>query len=307
MNKKIRGMVLGCLGCICWGFSGVCINYLTNNYEVGDSWVGCVRLLCAGIVFLAITLTRERASLVALLHDRRALVLTVAYAILGMSLMQVVYVIAIRSAGAASDSLIAQTSLVYVMLFTCIRKKCAPKKIELFCIVLAFAGVFCIATKGDVTKLAIGFLPLMFCLADGVLMFLHNTIPLEPLRKYGTMPVNSVALVLGGIFLLPVAQPWAKPLTFGLDGWLALGATIFVGAGLGYMLTSQGLKDAGALLGTFACVLEPVSAMVFSVLILGVTFVFADVLGCLFIAAMMVLLTIGERSPDETSKAILEP
>jgi hypothetical protein len=42
-------------------------------------------------------------------------------------------------------------------------------------------------------------------------------------------------------------------------------------------------------------------------LILGVTFVFADVLGCLFIAAMMVLLTIGERSPDETSKAILEP
>lgn len=296
MNKTIRGMMLGCLGCICWGFSGVCINYLTDHYDVGDSWVGCVRLLCAGIVFLGITIAKDRASLVALFHDRRSMILTLLYAIFGMSVMQVVYVIAIRTAGAACDSLIAQTGLIYVMIFTCIRSKRMPRGSEMLCVVLAFAGVFCIATKGDVTQLVIGLVPLLFCLADGFLMFVHNTIPLEPLRKYGTMTVNSVALVLGGIFLLPVAQPWAVPVAFEMDGWLALVATIFVGAGLGYVFTSQGLKDAGALLGTFACVLEPVSAMVFSVIMLGVTFTFVDIVGCVFIGAMMVLLAWSERS-----------
>lgn len=291
-------MLMGCLGCCCWGFSGVCINYLTNHYEVGDAWVGCIRLLCAGAVFLAVAAVRRPRELRGLFHDGRAMALTVLYALLGMALMQVVYVIAIRSAGAACDSLIAQTSLIYVMIYACIRKRRLPRGTELVCVLLAFAGVFCVATKGDVSQLAIGLVPLLFCLLDGVLMFLHNTIPIEPLRAYGTTAVNSVALVLGGIFLLPVAQPWATPVSFGLDGWAALAATIFIGAGLGYLLAAQGLKDAGPLLGTFACVLEPISAMVFSVLLLGVGFTPFDVIGCFFIGAMMVLLTLSERGPQ---------
>lgn len=291
MAKRVRGMAMGIAGACCWGASGVFINLLTKHCEVDAVWVGSMRMIIAGIVFLVVALTADRERLLAMLTDRKAMVGVVLFALFGMALFQVTYVLAIDTAGAAAESLIAQVFLVYIMVFTCRANSRLPRKSELVGVFLALAGVFCISTKGNPASLAISGVGLALCLTDSVLQFLHNTLPLYALERYGSLNVNAAGMVLAAIMLAPFGQPWNVPPTLDATGWGFLAGSALIGAALGYLLSMQALTEIGPLLGSLTLVFEPVCSVVLSILFLGTALTFFDVLGVVAILAMMVIMT----------------
>ena len=50
-NHVVRGIVFAALGGICWGFSGTCAQLMTSGFGVPVSWITCVRLLLAAVIF----------------------------------------------------------------------------------------------------------------------------------------------------------------------------------------------------------------------------------------------------------------
>lgn len=292
-GKRIRGMAMGIAGACCWGTSGVFINLLTNHCQVDAVWVGCLRMMIAGIVFLAIALMADRKRLLAMLKDRKAMVGVFFFALFGMAIFQVTYVLAIRTAGAAAESLIAQVFLVYIMIFTCRANSRLPKKSELAGVFLALAGVFCLATKGNPASLAISGIGLAFCLTDSVLQFLHNTLPLYALREYGSLNVNVVGMVLAAIMLVPFGQPWNAPAAMDATAWGYLAGSALVGAALGYLLSMQALMEIGPLLGSLTLVFEPACSVALSVILLGTALTPFDVIGVVAIIAMMIIMTLA--------------
>ncbi len=298
MNKKVRGVIAGVSGACFWGISNVFINFLTNNYAVSASWIGCFRVLIAGLAFIAICLATCKERLFTMLRDRRAMVGVALFAILGIAVYQISYIMAIGSTNASTEALLTQLSLIYIMVYTCARDRRAPVAAELFGLALALVGVFCIATKGDPAALVVGLAGLGWCLLDGVLGFLHNTLPLYALDRYGSLSVNAVGMTLGGLLLIPVAQPWAGAPALDGMGWAAFGATTLFGAILGYLLAMQGLKDSGPMLGSLLLVFTPIVATLASAALLGTAITAFDFIGLVCIVAMMVVMSLAKKEPQ---------
>ncbi len=291
-------MLMGILGAACWGASGVLLNFLVDHYTVSNTWVGCVRMLIAGVVFMAIALATDRQRLFAMLKDRKAMTGVLLFGLFGMALFQVTWMFAISTAGAAAESLISQVFLAYIMVFNC-RVNCRfPRKSEVIGVILALTGVFFIATKGNPGTLAIGAAGLAWCLVDSVLMFLHNTLPLYALREYGSLNVNAVGIMLAGVIMVPFAQPWN--IALGLDAFAfgLVAASALIGAVLGYVLSMGALEKVGPLLGSLTLVFDPVSAVFLSVILLGTSFTAYDFIGIVAILAMIVVMTVAGESED---------
>lgn len=298
MDTRTRGIVAGSAGACFWGISNVIINFLTSNYTVPATWIGCFRVLIAGLVFIAICLATCKDKLLGMLRDRRAMVGVALFAALGIALYQVTYIMAIGSTNAPTEALLTQLSLVYIMVYTCVHDRRAPLAAELCGLALALVGVYFIATKGDPAALVVGLAGLGWCLADGVLGFLHNTLPLYALDRYGSLPVNAVGMTLGGLLLVPLAQPWTGLPAFDGMGWAAFAGTTVCGAILGYLLAMQGLKDSGPLLGSLLLVITPIVATVASALVLGTALTMFDLIGLVCIVAMMVVMSLAKKDAE---------
>lgn len=294
-SRRVLGIAMGVVGACFWGISGVFVSFLTSNYNVEPAWLGCLRVLAGGIVFCAICLTLQRERLGGLVRDRRAMVGTMLFAALGIALYQIVYIVAIRATNAGTESLINQVSLVYMMVFTCVRERHAPKRVEVLALALALAGVWFIATKGDPSSLALAVGGIAWCLLDSVLGFLHNALPLYALSRYGSLAVNAVGMTLGGIMLLPIAQPWCGLPALDACGWGAVAGTTICGAILGYLLAMQGLKEAGPMLGSLLLVFVPIVATLASAVFLGNAITVFDLIGLACIVGMMVVMSLGKR------------
>ncbi len=295
VSRKPLGIALGVIGACFWGVSGVFVSFLTANYTVSPSWLGCFRVLIGGLVFVAVCLTLRKRELMGLLRDRRAMAGTVLFAVFGIAIYQIVYIVAIRSTNAGTESLITQLSLVYMMVYTCLHERHAPRPAELLGLTLALTGVYCIATKGDPSTLVVGLGGMSWCLVDSVLGFLHNALPMYALGRYGSLPVNAVGMTLGGAMLIPVAQPWGGLPALDALGWACVAGTTVCGAILGYLLAMQGLKDAGPMLGSLLLVFTPIVATLASALVLGTALTAFDVIGLVCILGMMLVMAVGKK------------
>lgn len=306
MQAKTKGIVAGILGAFFWGISNVLVAFMTSNYVISPTWLGCLRVLTAGAVFTAVCAATDKDSLLALLRDRRALAGTVLYAIFGIAALQVTYVVAIDTTSAATESLVGQLNLVYMMAFTCLRARRRPRPAEAAGLVLALAGVWCIATKGDPSSLVVGITGLAWCLLDSVLAFLHNSLPLCALERHGSLPVNAVGMLLGGIILLPFARPWAAMPALDAVGWAAFAGTTVFGAILGYFLVMQSLKEAGPMVGSLLMIFTPATAVAASAIALGTPITAFDLIGLALILAMMALMALSKRG-EKTTEATPTP
>ena len=304
MQAKTKGIVAGILGAFFWGISNVLVAFMTSSYVISPTWLGCLRVLTAGTVFTAVCAATDKDSLLALLRDRRALAGTVLYAIFGIAALQVTYVVAIDTTSAATESLVL--NLVYMMAFTCLRARRRPRPAEAAGLVLALAGVWCIATKGDPSSLVVGITGLAWCLLDSVLAFLHNSLPLCALERHGSLPVNAVGMLLGGIILLPFARPWAVTPALNAVGWAAFAGTTVFGAILGYFLVMQSLKEAGPMVGSLLMIFTPATAVAASAIALGTPITAFDLVGLALILAMMALMALSKRG-EETTEATPAP
>ena len=58
-NKMLRGAVFTITGGILWGFSGTCGQYLMQHKGADAGWLTVVRMICAGVILLAVGFWRR--------------------------------------------------------------------------------------------------------------------------------------------------------------------------------------------------------------------------------------------------------
>lgn len=293
-----RGIILAVLGALFWGFSGTCASVLLTQYHAGIFWIVCMRLMTAGPIFLLIALAIDRKRLFALFRDRRMMLRMVAFAFVGVVLIQYCYTAAIKHTNTGTALLMQQLGLLIIMLYACTKARRLPVKREALALVLALAGAVCIATQGAVTSLAITEIGLFWGIASAVVLAGYNLIPIPLLDKYGSFVTNGVALTMGAIVVVPIVRPWEDPFEMPLEGWLVLGGIILFGTVMAYVMYLQGVKDAGPVKASLIAVLEPVSGMAISAMWIGTPVTMWDVLGCVLIGAMMILVSLPAKPRD---------
>lgn len=302
-GRVARGIAFAALGGICWGFSGTCAQLMTSGFGVSVSWITCVRLLSAAVIFLAVCAVREPRNLLAALRDVRSLARIAAFALFGVLLTQMSYLTAISYTNAGTGTVLERLGLVLIMLYVCLRTRRLPKAREAAGLVLAIAGTVLIATKGNLGALAIPPEGLFWGLVSAFALACYTLIPGKALEKWGSFIVTGLSMLIGGVVATAAVRPWTIEVDLSLDLALVMGAMVLVGTFAAYLFYLQGITDAGPVrAGLVGCV-EPVSATAISAVWLGTPVVPVDLAGVALIIGMMFLVAQRDDRPAQGAAA----
>ncbi len=287
----MRGIVCALSGGVLWGFSGNCAEVLMAQYGVDVLWITPVRMLVAAALFLLVSLVSERARLSRLVHDGRTVLQLIAYGVLGVLLMQITYLYAIKYSGTGTALTLEQLCILFVLVYVCVKGRRLPVRREVLGILFAVLGVLCIATQGSLSNLNAQAVGVAWGVAAGLSMALYNILPMEPMERYGAVVVTGAGLLFGGVVCAAFSRPWEMTVDLPLEGWLVFVGLAVAGTFIAYFLYMQGVKDAGPMRASLVACVEPVTGTFISALWVGTQITVWDILGLVFIIVMVFFVT----------------
>ncbi len=302
--RVARGIVFAALGGILWGFSGTCAQLLTATYGLDPGWIICIRLPFAALLFLAVSVARERDRLLNAMRDSKTIIGIVLFALFGILLTQYSYLTTISLTNAGTGTVMERLGLVLLTILVCVMSRRLPRAREVVGVLLAVAGTFFIATKGSLEGLAIPPEALVwgFLLACGFVGY--TLLPEKLLARWGSFVVTGLGMLVASIIICAVEQPWKVPVEYSWGMIAALAAMVVLGTFLAYLFYLQGVKEAGAMRAGLVGCIEPVAATVFSAVWLKTAVTWADVVGMILIIGMVVLVTVKPKDKERGESGV---
>ncbi|MFR3729496.1 DMT family transporter [Lacrimispora sp.] len=290
-HSQKKGCIMTLSGGILWGLSGTCGQYLMQAKGLTADWLIPIRLVLAGILLLGVCAWKDGKRVFQIIRERKDLVDIIIFGIFGMSMCQYTYFAAISYSNAGTATVLEYIGPVLVMLYVSFRTGKAPEKVELFAVILAVLGTVLLATHGNLKSLVISHQALFWGLVSAVTLAIYTVQPGRLLNKYGSMLVTGWGMMIGGILLCLFFRPWTMNVS--VDGTIIGGMAfiILVGTIIAFVCYMEGVKRVGPKKGSLFAAVEPVSATVFSVLLLHVSFGLMDLLGFVCIVSTIFLLT----------------
>lgn len=278
------------IGAFLWGGSGVAGQYVLQDCGFSTGWLVVTRMILAGTILLSVDAVQHSDGILVIWREAKDCRETLFFAILGMLAVQYTYFACIKEGNAAAATVLQYLMPVVIILYTTIATRQAPRKVEMLCVALAVSGTFLLVTHGSLETLAIPGVAVFWGLSSAVAAAIYTVSPKRLIRKWRATLVVGWGMLIGGLVLALANPPWEFVGTWSMTaGWIyayiiVFGTVIAFGCYLGSIKYIQP-AEAG-ILGS----LEPLSAIVLSVIFLGADISAPDILGTALILSTVVLL-----------------
>ena len=309
-SSKLIGALFVALSAISWGLSGTLAQYLIQWQGVQVEWICCVRMVGAAILLLPVTLGHKtsRQEIIGVFHNKTDLRDVVIYSICGAFLCQIGYLATISYTNSGTATMFEQLGMIIVVAVTCMTVKRTPTRKEIIALVLALTGALCFCTQGHLDSLAMPLQGFLWGLIASVGMATYILLPVRLLKKYSGITVTFLAMVIAGISITVVFQPWN--IMPALNASVVIGSfgTIILGNIIPYLCFMTGMKRVGPVVGGLIDAVEPVTAIVASAFFLGTLVTAWDAFGCALIIGMIVFITLPKKeSAHLPAKTVVPP
>lgn len=295
MNTKdsVRGALLTIFGGILWGFSGTCGQFLMQTKGLTSNWLVPIRLLTAGLLLLFICYRKEGKKVFRIW--KKDVVGIVVFGTVGMSMCQYTYFTAIGASNAGTATVLQYIGPVLILIYISLRNMQLPRWNELAAIGLAVFGTFLLATHGDPKSMVLSEKALFWGLLSAVALAVYTVQPGKMLKEYGSSVVTAWGMLIGGVLLCMLFRPWSIAVV--VDATVLAGMAVVVVAGtvIAFACYMEGIRLVGPKKGSLYASVEPVSATVFSVLWMHVSFGLMDFFGFLCIISTIYLLAVDKK------------
>lgn len=300
------GILSAIAGALLWGFSGVCLQYLSSTFGVSSLFATMVRSVVAAVLFLAVISATDRATLRLIFSDRALLA---QHALFGLGLFgsQFFYALSIAATNAGTATVLQMSSTAFVLIWTALSARALPRARELGAFLCAVGGVWLIATQGDPSALVLPAAGLVLGLVNGASTAFYVAYPRQLLARFGAftscgigMAFNAVlsTLLWTGSQLVGACegQPALQLPALDLGGVLALfGGVAVLGTFAAFWLYVNGIRHAGPVTGSLLGALEPLAAMLIGAWWMGTAISPADWAGFALMVGMVVLVSLPSR------------
>lgn len=332
-----RGVVCALAGATLWGFSGACIQFLAESYEVSSAFISAVRAGVAALLFAVFVFVTRREALLSLLGSPAARPTLVLFGV-GLYLSQITYAVSVALTNAGTATVLQATCTVFVMLITCARARRLPRVADFVGLMCAMAAATLIATQGDWGVIVLPAAGLAWGIANALSETLYIMAPQRLYGRWDRPTVIACGMVISGIVAILVwligeaivsllAAPSAAlgaagsiladlfgtagSLVPDMDatGWLALvGGVGVLGTFAAFGLFLYGVSLVGSVKGSLLGVAEPAGAMVIAALWLHTPFSAWDWIGLVLMAAMIALVSLsGQNSEGKRKRPLKVP
>ena len=295
-EKRTAGICYTLCGGICWGLSGCFGQYLFQEKGLTAEWLVTLRLTCAGILLLLLGLSRQGKHMGDLWKDpvdRKNMML---FALAGMLTCQYTYFAAIQHSNAGTATVLQSLAPLMILSFVCIKEKRLPRIFEAAAIFCALFGVFLLSTHGDIHSMSITTMALIFGLGAAVSAAAYNLLSGDLLRKYGVYAAVGYAMFIAGIAMMFIVRPWTYDVVLDLETVLAMSGVIVIGTAIAFSLYLKGVSIVGPFMGSLLGMVEPITAVIISLVFLGAVFHIMDFIGFVLILGTVVALSLRSRN-----------
>lgn len=298
LRRSWSGLVLVCSAGVVWGTIGPAVDVVHERSSLSVLTIGAYRAVAAlAVLGLAATVARRWAACLALVrqHSRRVLLVGVLTAV-----FQMLFFVGVVATGVSVTTVVALGSApVLLLLVASARERRAPSLSQTLTVGTALLGLFLVSSGGSGDAQARDpVLGVLAALGSGVAYALAADAGRRLTREHDTLAVTTCTIAVVAAVLVPgglgLAAVWGEPMGTSDGGAWAL--VVYLGVvtlAFAYVLLYAGLRSTPSGTAVVATLLEPVTAVVIAVLLLGETLTVGGALGCLLIIGA--IGTLGRR------------
>ncbi len=291
-EKKNVGILYTLSGGICWGLSGCFGQYLFQSKGITADWLVTMRLVIAGSILVLLGLCIQKKALCNIWQKPRNRKRLVLFALAGVLVSQFTYFSAVQYSNAGTATVLQSLSSVMILVIVCLREKRLPRRLETGAMICALLGVFLLSTHGDIHSMTLTQMALIFGLASAVGAVAYTVLSGNLLREYGVYAVVGFAMLVAGAVMVVFVRPWRFVIAWDMQLVLALGGVAILGTAVAYSLFLKGVSIIGPFLGSLLGTVEPITAVIISLVFLKEPFVWKDMIGFALILGTVCVLSL---------------
>jgi drug/metabolite transporter (DMT)-like permease len=291
--KARYGYFLICGASILWGTMGI-FGKLAFEYGISPATLIALRLLISSLT-ISIPVVLLKRSL--LKTQRFHLLPLLALGVLGTAFQRIAYFYSLDLTTVTTAAILFYTYPILVTIYSSLVLKERITPLASFSIILAFVGVALVVRAYDISQLG-GSLPgVILGLLSSILFVFYFVITKRLRRTYANWTLILYGDGIGALITIPlVLFSLAEIIHYPLQLWLLILAIAWFPSLLAYLMYSYALKNIESARGSTLGVLEPLSAALFSVIILGEAFELPQVAGIAFaLTGVALLFTIARE------------
>lgn len=299
-SRKI-GYLLVITGAIFWGVGGTVAQKLFQQYDVNVNWLVTTRLLIAGMLLLSVQYFRkDRSQILGVWKIKKTAIQLLIFGILGMLAVQYTYMASIKYGNAAVATLLQYLAPVMIIIYYIFRKQTVLSRQDTITVFLALLGSFFLLTNGSFSQLSVPPLAVIWGILSGVALAFYTLYAVPLLKKFDTLVIVGWAMIIGGLALTMIHPPWKIELAaLPLEAYLYFLFVIIFGTMFAFWFYIESLQSLSPKETSLLSSVEPLAAVITTVIWLKEPFGSLQWIGALSIIGMILLLAVGKKSSAE--------
>lgn len=296
-NKRIVGIIFVLMGASFWGIGGTAANYLFETADISVNWFVSTRLVISGILLLGIQLLLTgRKTVFTIWKNPQKRLSLIIFSFLGMLLVQYSYMASIAEGNAAVATLLQYLAPIYIIIWVIFRGHQRLHVSDVIAILLTIIGTLLLLTNGSFKGLSVPGIAIVWGIISGLSLAFYTLYARNLLRFYSSVTVVGWAMIIAGVCMNIVHPIWRVE----TQDWSAatigvLGFSIIFGTTLAFWMFIKSLEYLEAKETTLLGTVEPLTAVVSSIIWLSIPFGLWQVIGMALILILIVYLSLVKK------------
>lgn len=294
-TKRMTGFIFVVLGAFFWGIGGTVSQQLFQGFQVEVGWLVSTRLLIAGSLLLLVQAIFKNPKQIIDVW-RVFPIRLIIYGIIGMLAVQYTYMASIAHGNAAVATLLQYLAPIMIIAWVVLRKQSALTRIDVISIILALAGSFLLLTNGSFSSFAVSTPAIIWGILSAVTLAFYTLYAVPLLKRFDSLVIVGWAMIIGGIGMSFIHPPWQTGgAIFNAESIIYLVIVILFGTMLAFWFYIESLQSLTAKETSLLANIEPLTAVLATVLWLQTAFGALQWVGMGLIFAMMCIIAYGKR------------
>ncbi|QDQ00340.1 DMT family transporter [Lysinibacillus fusiformis] len=296
--ERLKGLIFIISGSMLWGATGPLMEWLLNHTPLTVSFMLTIRLSVAGIVLLTYLMLTGK-NIFAIWQQKTWSRQLIIFGVAGMLGVQYAFVAAINESNAVLATLLQFLAPIFVVAYVSLSLKKWPPKYQVLGIIGTLGGLFLLLTNASFDALLVSNKALLWGVAVGLTFAFYTLYPARLMKEWSVLLVVGWGMLIGGLTLGIVSRIWQS------NQWLVfmdlkvtgLIIALIVFGTIAFVLFLSSMKYITAVETSILSSIEPLTAMVISVIMFGTSLGFWQLMGVFVMLVCVTWLSIaGEKA-----------
>lgn len=293
---RLKGIIMIITGGALWGTTGPLLEWILETKNISVPFLLTIRLTLGGVFLLVFLISRKRdvLSIWKMPSWRNQLII---FSIFGMLGVQYGFTATIEASNAVVATLLQFSAPIFVVVYVSLTHKSFPPRYQIIGIAGTLVGLFLLMTNGSLGTLLVSKKALTWGVIVGIAFAFYTLYPARLMKEWSILIVVGWAMLIGGIVLGIINRIWNSNewtlLVQDIIPFVMILLTLF--GTIAFVLFLSSMKYISAVEASILSAVEPLTAMVISVIWFGTVLLNVQLIGVVLMLAFVTWLSIGGK------------